>query len=102
MLNVRRLGAGQFMLKAFRFVVRNEAVDQRGQLAFHYVTEVVQRQADAVIGNAILREIVGADFFRAVTRFDLIAALRAQRGLLLLVPFHTDAREEHAWLWRDF
>jgi len=38
----------------------------------------VQGQADAVIGDAILRVVVGADFFGAVAGFDLAAALGGQ------------------------
>jgi len=45
----------------------------------------VQRQADAVIGYAVLREIVGADFFGAVAGFDLSTAFGGERGLALLL-----------------
>src|ERR1700682_4702908 len=43
----------------------------------------MQGQADAVIGHAILRVVVGADFFGTVAGFDLPAALGGQGGLLL-------------------
>src|ERR1700719_1400484 len=42
----------------------------------------MQGQADAVIGYAILRIVVGADFLGAVAGFDLSAALGGQGGLL--------------------
>src|SRR6266404_4642992 len=43
----------------------------------------MQGQADAVVGHAILRVVVGADFFGAVAGFDLSAALGSEGGLLL-------------------
>src|SRR3984893_4634516 len=43
----------------------------------------MQGQADAVIGHAILRIVVGANFFGTVAGLDLSAALGGQRGLLL-------------------
>jgi len=42
--------------------VGGEAVDERGEFAFHYVRELVKREANAVIGDAILWEVVGANF----------------------------------------
>src|SRR5579883_382261 len=62
----------------------SKAVHERGELAFHDVIELVQGQADAVIGDAVLRKIVGANFFGAVAGFDLAAALGNDGGLLLL------------------
>jgi hypothetical protein len=62
--------------------VRNQTVDQCWQLAFHHIAEVVQRQADAMIGDAILREVIGADFFGPVSGFDLAATFRTDGGLL--------------------
>src|ERR1700680_4707826 len=53
----------------------------------------MQRQADAVIGYAILRIVVGANFFGAVAGFDLAAALGGQGGLLL---FHFEFVEAGA------
>src|SRR5689334_6422930 len=44
--------------------------------AFQYFVELVQRQADAMVGDAPLREIVGADALRAITRANLALALR--------------------------
>src|SRR6266704_5053109 len=45
----------------------------------------MERQSDAVIGDAVLWEIVGADFFGAVAGFDLSAALGGKCGLTLLL-----------------
>ena len=46
----------------------DQRVEHRPELAIDYLAELVQGQADAVIGDAILREVVGADFFRADRR----------------------------------
>src|SRR6476619_3445599 len=45
----------------------------------------VQREADAVVGHAILREVVGADLFAAVATSDLCFAFFRQS---LLLAFH--------------
>ena len=49
--------------------------------AHHHPVELVERQVDAVVGEATLREIVGADALRAVARADLRLA---RRGALLV------------------
>jgi len=43
----------------------------------------MQGEADAVIGDAVLREVIRAELFAAVAGLDHVAPLRAQRGLLL-------------------
>ncbi len=40
--------------------------------------ELVQRQPDAVVGHAVLREVVGADLLAAVAGADHAAALGAE------------------------
>src|SRR5260370_24052673 len=57
-------------------------------------------QADAVIGYAILREIVGAYFFGAVAGFDLATAYAGERGLPLLLLLFVEARAENAHSFR--
>ena len=59
--------------------------------------EIVERNLDAVVGDAVLREIVGANFFGAITGLDLAAALRSQsRVLLFLLHFvETGAEDAH-------
>src|SRR6266403_339594 len=56
----------------------------------------MERQADAVIGDAILREIVSADFFGAVAGFDLAAALGGKSRLALLLFLLVEAGAENA------
>ena len=59
-----------------------QAVDQRVEVAFDDVRQVVQRQAlDAMVGDAALREVVGADALAAVAAADLqLARLRLRCG----------------------
>ena len=65
-------------------------------LAIHYRFELVNREADAVIGETVLREIVGADFFAAVSRAHHGLALFG-KGLLLLFHFDfVEPRAQHA------
>src|SRR6267154_1673502 len=56
----------------------------------------MKRQADAVIGDAVLREIVSADFFGAVAGFDLTAALGGEGGLALLLFLLVEAGAKNA------
>src|SRR5229473_5112270 len=56
----------------------------------------MERQADAMIGDAVLREIIGADFFGAVAGFDLAAALGGEGGLALLLLLLVEAGAENA------
>src|SRR5216684_680487 len=60
----------------------------------------MKRQADAVIGDAVLREIVSADFFGAVAGFDLTAALGGESGLALLLFMFIKARAKNAHCFR--
>src|SRR5215470_2560514 len=45
--------------------------------AVHHAIQIVKREADAVIGHAVLRKVVSANFFFASAGSDLAAALRA-------------------------
>ena len=49
----------------------DEAVDTVLYIAVHKSGEVVNRIIDTMVGDAPLREIVGADFGRPVARRDL-------------------------------
>src|SRR6266851_5425124 len=55
----------------------------------------MQGQADAVIGYAILRVVVGADLFRAVAGFDLAATLGGDGGLLFLLLHFVETGAEN-------
>jgi hypothetical protein len=64
-----------------------QRLNQLTEIALHHSIQVVKREADAVIGHAVLRKIVGANFFFASAGTDLSPALRAVflRFLALLV-----------------
>ena len=53
------------------------------RFAFDDLWQFVQREIDAMIGDAALRIIVSPDAFRAVTRTDLPAPLGRARGIAL-------------------
>ena len=53
---------GGFLLQLFSLIVRDERFDQRLDFAVHDGIELVDSEADAVVGESVLREIVGADF----------------------------------------
>src|SRR5450631_3266878 len=62
----------------------DERVDDLVQrLAFHHLRQLVQGQIDAVVGDAALRKIIGADAFRAVARADLPAPVGRALGVKL-------------------
>jgi hypothetical protein len=54
----------------FGLVGADEGVDDRLDLAAQDIGQVMYRQADAVVGQAVLREIVGADLRFAAPRAD--------------------------------
>src|SRR6202008_3691307 len=68
----------------------------RLDLSIHHRFQLVDSEADAVIRQAVLREVVGADFFAAVSRAHHGLALFG-KGLLLLFHFDfVEARAQHA------
>ena len=54
-------------LQLFRLFAGSKGVDDLIEVAVQDLCKVVHRQADAVVGAAVLREIVGADLLAAVT-----------------------------------
>jgi len=63
----------------------HQRVDDLAQrLALDHLRQLVEREIDAVVGNAALREIIGADALGAVARADLPAPLSGARRVLLL------------------
>src|SRR5688572_2589284 len=65
-------------------MMRRKRVDERVDAAVHHAIELVQRESDAVIGDAVLGEVVGSDLVRAVARFHHTASFVANGGILLL------------------
>ncbi len=52
-----------FLLELLRLIVGRQRVDDRLQLSVHHLLELVDGETDAVVGQPILGEIVGANFF---------------------------------------
>jgi hypothetical protein len=60
-----------------------------------HMRQVVEREADAVIGHPVLRKVVGADALGTVAGADLAAALGGVFGALLVLPELEQPRAEH-------
>src|ERR1700733_11233329 len=89
-------GIAEFFVQPFRFVMRHQGIDDRRELAFHCLIELMECQADAVIADAVLREIVSADFLGAVAGLDLAAALGGDQGVLLFLLLLVEAGAQDA------
>src|SRR5438105_3410767 len=76
-------GATRSGTEAFLFSGQPEGVDQVIEVAVEHLGQVVNGVMNAVIGNAVLGEVVGADLLRPVTRADLGATLPGARSFLL-------------------
>src|SRR5688572_5159439 len=61
-----------------------QRVDKIVQLAFHYEIELVDGQADAMVGDAIFLEVVGSDLFRTIAASDHRLPLTRLSLMLLL------------------
>src|SRR5664279_6204181 len=78
---IRSLDEGslfRLLLHLFALVVSDEGVEDGVHLALHDEIELMQRQPDAVIADAILREVVSADLLAAVARTHHALAFCAQ------------------------
>src|SRR4051812_39851877 len=64
-------GSSGFGGKAVGPLLSGQRLRELFEVTSQGALEVVGGQADTVVGNAALREIVGADLRRAVTRADL-------------------------------
>ena len=61
----------------------DHGIDDGVHPAFHHQIQLVEGEADAVVGEAVLREVVGADLLTAVTGTHHALALSADGRLLL-------------------
>src|SRR6185503_10678606 len=77
------LGGGP-LLQLLRLVVGDEAAHDLLQVAVEHRLQAVEGQADAVVGDPVLVEVVGADLLAAVAAAHLALAV-AGDGLLLLL-----------------
>ena len=65
------------------------------EIAVERLGQLVHREADAVIGDAVLAEVVGADFFRPLARTDLRPSVLRDRLLLLPHLHFVEPRPQH-------
>ena len=76
-------------------VAGEEAIGHFVDFAFHEAGEVVEGALDAVIGDAVLRIVVGADFFFASTGADEAATVGGVfGGFFLLAAFEEAGAED--------
>ena len=59
------------------YICSLERPDQFGEVPLHHAVQIIKRQADAMIGYAVLWKIVGANLFFTAAGTDLATALRA-------------------------
>src|SRR5438874_6952632 len=72
-----------------------QRVDQIVEVAVQHLGQVVNRVVNAVIGDAILWEVVGPDLGRAITGAHLRPSLASTGGLLLGDHLVEQARAQH-------
>ena len=77
-------------------VLGGERVGEVVQVAVHDLLDLVQREVDAVVGHAALREVVGADAVGAVAGADEALPLGGLLRRLLALLLVLDARGEDA------
>src|SRR5437667_11738955 len=84
------------LFEFFSLIIGGQRVDNGIELAIHHLVELMQRQADAMVGDAVLREVVRPDLLAAVAGADHGTPLRPYLFLLLLELHLIEARAEHA------
>src|ERR1700688_5027675 len=70
-----------------RLVLVGQRLDEQVEIAVEHALELMQREVDAVVGDARLRKVVGADLLAAITgphhrssgRLELRIALRLRK-----------------------
>ena len=73
----------------------DDVVEQLRQIAVEHLGEAVRRVVDPVIGDSVLREVVGADLLGSLARADLAATI-LRNCFLLLAQFHlVEPRAQH-------
>src|SRR5690606_36710682 len=65
------------------------------RLAGEHLVDLVEREIDAMVGDAALREVVGADPFRPIARADLALALGRAFGVPPLAFRLVEAGAQH-------
>src|SRR6476646_10307999 len=94
------LSGDSFGLQLLRLVVSDERVDEWIEVAFHHEVELMNRQPDAVIADAVLFEIVSANLLRTIAGANHRAAFTRLRFVLLLLfkLLQTRAQDTHRLL----
>src|SRR5579883_1985036 len=73
----RRRDSFGLLRELLGLVLLIERADELFEMPVHDLIELVEREVDAMVGDAALREVVGADALGAVARADLeLARLR--------------------------
>jgi hypothetical protein len=88
------------VLQSIGLGARHELVDHRIDVALERVLQLMHREVDAVIGDAVLFEVVGADLLGSIAAADLAAALLRDRVLLLAHLDLVEARAQHLQRFR--
>src|SRR4029450_1509905 len=65
-------------------------------LAFHHLRQFVDREIDAMIGDAALRKIIGSNPFRAIARSNLAAPFRGPLGVALAALLVIELGAQHS------
>src|SRR4051812_9665256 len=73
-----------FLLQLLSLVERRDGVDDRVKMPLHHRLELIQSQADAMVGHAILFEVIRADLFASIARAHHALSIAAQLCALLL------------------
>ena len=79
------------LLQLFGLLAGGKGVDHLVQIAVHDLFQIVDGQADAVVGAAVLRKVVGADLLAAVAGAHLPLTLGVDGVLLLLLLLRKQA-----------
>src|SRR6185295_2142502 len=79
------LGCHRFGFQLLSLVMCDECVDEGIEVSFHYEIELVNRQADTMVADAVLLEVVRANLFRAIAGADHRATLARLRFVLFLL-----------------
>src|SRR5581483_2790208 len=74
----------------------DQRLRERVELALEHAVELMLRQLDAMVGDAVLREVVGADLLRALACADLRAARRIELRALQLELALVQTRAQNA------
>src|SRR5512135_1445801 len=80
------------LLQPFGLVVLDQVREQFSDVAVEHVREAVRGEIDAMVGDAVLREVVGADLLRPLAGPHLAAPVLGDRFLLLLHLDFVEAR----------